>query len=164
MKNCFFILFFIHFVLLSNAQKLTNFRFQLSFEKEKLGIIDPWDFRLEIVNTLNSIVHVYPLDITKGRGSNYGYIQLEIKNNSDLTWKSSECILNMHKELGSPLISLNPGQSIGSTFFCPSPAKGLLEIGDVFVRAVYAPFGIGDTTRLFSNEIKIRTITTTHRC
>lgn len=153
MKRTIFLLFFMHLMYSICAQKPNALQLNLSFIKDRLGLLDPWEFSLHVTNIGSHKVSVYPLEITHERSSNYGYLALEILNIQDTVWEKTQCILNMHKEFENPSIFLNPKEFIKATFFCPP--SSLLKTGTLEVRAIYAPYGIGDTSRLYSNIVTV---------
>ncbi|MBL7810431.1 MAG: hypothetical protein JNN28_21585 [Saprospiraceae bacterium] len=156
-------LFFLFFFSISNAtvqsQNLNSLDVNLFFEEDTMQLIDPWKFKLEISNNGASEARIYPVSIYGGRRSEIGFISLEIKQDSAADWIRTPCIINTHSENGypatNPSFGLQPKETFRSVdFHCPSPTN-LLRLGILYARIVYAPYGIGDTTRIYSPPLKL---------
>lgn len=122
-------------------------------------LIDPWKFKLEISNKGESVAQIYPVSVYRGRQSEIGYVSLEIKQDSIIGWIKTNCIINTHSENGypstNPSFGLRPNETFKPNgFYCPSPTN-LLRVGTFYTRIVYAPYGIGDTTRVYSSPLKL---------
>jgi hypothetical protein len=141
-----------------NAQSTTNLKLTLDFDRDKIGLMDPWDFKMEVLNEGDSTEKVAKFDITSGRVSHYGYIALEIKSNADTLWKNTGWIVNRPYDFNNDFWTpLSPGASTIGSFYCTSPLKNIFVEG-LKIRAVYAPFGAGQKARLYSNEKNIHLV------
>jgi len=158
MKNIFGILILICLRITVNAQPTTNLKLMLNFDRDKIGLMDPWDFKMEVLNEGNSTEKVYAFDIISGKASSFGDISLEIKSNADTLWENTGCIVNRRMENNNNFwISLSPGASTIGSFYCTSPLKNSFVDG-AKIRAVYAPFGVGHKARLYSTEKDIQIV------
>lgn len=141
------------------SQTLNSLDVNLFFEEDTMQLIDPWKFRLEISNKGASVVRIYPVSIYRGRRSEIGFVSLEVKQDSATDWIRTNCIINTHSENGypsaNPSFGLQPKETFRSMdFHCPSPTN-LLRTGILYARIVYAPYGVGDTTRIYSPPLKL---------
>lgn len=150
---CFLTIFFS-----AKGQDRDSLNFVTIFlEKDTLGLIDPFQFEISLVN--NEIVpkEIYPLTFYAGELL-YGDINIEIKEVKDSTWmKINNCLDSRHLEYnahGKTQVVLMPGGQVKSDpFSCALPP---LKVGTYEVRAVYKNYDrVKNGKESFSNAIKI---------
>jgi hypothetical protein len=142
---------------LTTAQIPLNLK--ISFEKDTLDLISPWAFRLEVLNTSDSNIFVYPLLVTDGGIVHFGEIFIYAKNESDTVWNRTKIIENRfhHKEQGGSFyINLPPNKKLENSFFCRPPLEEI-KPGKLEVRATcISQYGraVSNSVHLYINEYK----------